>query len=183
MFVLKFSKCLFDRLYLLNDIWHIIKDKKWWILLLANMKFYIEFLARPSMLQICSQNFFVQKRKLSDWCIWRNTGMGLTHFVIFTQAIYNNEFVEKKYTFNLCLFLSVVPETPLNSACSDTDVCGDINADCIGFQCLCRNNYYERYGICCMSNRITKTLIMSLCTCCIMNWVHFQESLYECIST
>ena len=41
------------------------------------------------------------------------------------------------------------PEIPLNTACEEGDVCADSNAECRGLTCLCKYNYFQRYGVCC----------------------------------
>ena len=41
------------------------------------------------------------------------------------------------------------PELPLNAHCGPDDVCADSNADCHSFSCLCNDNFFQRYSVCC----------------------------------
>ena len=42
-----------------------------------------------------------------------------------------------------------VPEIPLNQQCDPGDVCEDENSSCRNFVCLCNDNHFEKYGVCC----------------------------------
>ena len=47
------------------------------------------------------------------------------------------------------MYYSIAPELPLNSHCDEGDVCDDTNSGCRSFTCLCNDNFFERYQVCC----------------------------------
>ena len=78
----------------------------------------------------------------------KSTEKSSTEITMFSDPRYETAAPSNNIMNNLGFLVFAVPKIPLNANCELGDECADVSAECSDQTCQCKENFFDRNGIC-----------------------------------